>query len=227
MPPEIFSCTNVNKIKVAFEGNIGAGKSTILNHFKQFSSICETHDEPIKSWSNLDGINIFEKFNKDRKRWGLAFQSFVQLTISDIYQAKQTKKVKLYERSLQSAHYCFTKNLLNSGYLQKDEFNILDAWYNWIMTNFNFHLDLIVYMRASPEICLKRIKKRNRIGEENITLEYLKELHELHDNWLLRDQENLNTNTAVIIIDADQQYSDVVQEIKKCQHKILFGLTSI
>ena len=39
-------------------------------------------------------------------------------------------------------------------------------------------LRAIIYLRCEPELCLKRIKQRNREGEEGIPLDYLKKVHE-------------------------------------------------
>ena len=47
-----------------------------------------------------------------------------------------------------------------------------------------------IYLKTSPEICLQRIKKRGRKGENNITLEYLKSCHEYHEQWL-KNETNL------------------------------------
>lgn len=60
----------------------------------------------------------------------------------------------------------------------------------------------IVYLRAKPEICLERIKTRNRPEEQSITLDYLKQLHDRHEEWLL--SQNQTSITPVLVIDADQ-----------------------
>lgn len=45
--------------------------------------------------------------------------------------------------------------------------------------------DLIVYLRTSPEVAYDRIKKRARDEESCVPIEYLKDLHTLHENWLI------------------------------------------
>lgn len=42
-------------------------------------------------------------------------------------------------------------------------------------------LKAIIYLRCAPELCLNRIKKRNREGEESIPLEYLQKVHKRHE----------------------------------------------
>lgn len=45
-----------------------------------------------------------------------------------------------------------------------------------------------VYLRTSPEIVYERMKKRGRSEESLVPLEYLQQLHELHENWLIHGQ---------------------------------------
>jgi len=77
-------------------------------------------------------------------------------------------------------------------------------------------LFFLVYLRAKPETCLKRIKFRNRPEEQSITLDYLQQLHELHEEWLL--SRTRTSITPVFIIDADQTkehvYSDTNIHLK-------------
>lgn len=42
---------------VFIEGNIGAGKTTFLNHFKKYDDVC-LHTEPVEKWRNVLGVNL-------------------------------------------------------------------------------------------------------------------------------------------------------------------------
>lgn len=61
---------------------------------------------------------------------------------------------------------------------------------------------MLVYLRATPETCLERIKCRNRPEEQSITIDYLRQLHELHENWLIANTDKVST--PVLTVDADQ-----------------------
>jgi deoxyadenosine/deoxycytidine kinase len=65
--------------------------------------------------------------------------------------------------------------------------------------HFEFFFCILVYLRAKPEICLERIKSRNRPEEQSITLDYLNQLHERHEEWLAS-----RSKTPVLIVDANQ-----------------------
>ena len=50
------------------------------------------------------------------------------------------------------------------------DYSVLTEWFDWILKNEKINVDLIVYLRASPETCLERIKKRARQEEARVPL---------------------------------------------------------
>lgn len=42
---------------IFIEGNIGAGKSTLINYLAKYDSI-KIHQEPVDKWQNLNGFNL-------------------------------------------------------------------------------------------------------------------------------------------------------------------------
>jgi deoxyadenosine/deoxycytidine kinase len=68
----------------------------------------------------------------------------------------------------------------------------------------------VVYLDARPEICLERIRARNRLEERSIDLQYLEQLHHRHTEWL--SSETLLAQTRVLSIDANQSKEHVYQE---------------
>ncbi len=64
-----------------------------------------------------------------------------------------------------------------------------------------------IYNKVDTTICIERIKKRNRLGER-ITEEYIKQLNDSHDEWLLLNNNNCNN---LIIIDGNIENSDTIQ----------------
>ncbi len=88
------------------------------------------------------------------------------------------------------------------------------------------NLDLIFYLRTKPETCYERLNYRGRPEEvSTVSLEYLQNLHELHESWLL-NQNDKNLGKAnylksqiyrpanIIVIDADQSFDDVCRRIE-------------
>ena len=185
-------------MNIHIEGNIGAGKSTMLKYLKS-NFDCNISQEPVKEWLNLsDGHdNILQKFYSDINRWSFAFQ--MNCFISRTHQTKQLPKndLNFIERSVYSDRI-FALNCYNSGNMNKIEFDIYEKWSNWLLNELCEKVDAIIYLRSSPEVSAKRIKERSRNSESEIPIEYLKELHKLHDEWLMNKKD-----IPVLILDAD------------------------
>lgn len=97
--------------------------------------------------------------------------------------------------------------MASTGILHQGMYNILQEWYQYISTSVHIQADLIgiefaitfltiviitsilllyiVYLRSSPEVVYERMKERARSEESFVPLEYLKQLHDLHENWLI------------------------------------------
>ncbi len=63
-------------------------------------------------------------------------------------------------------------------------------------------MDLIIYLRTTPEKALERINVRARSEENTIPLEYIQQLHGLHEEWLISGKYPLPA--PVLVIDADK-----------------------
>lgn len=207
--------------RVSVEGNIGAGKSTLIKHFSDMQGI-ETYPEPIAWWRNLEGHNLLELLYKDIHKWHNVFQTYVQLTRLNIQMSPPPSgtKVQLYERSVQNNRFCFVEQAHEHGLMHDADYYILDRWYRWIRDNVDISLDLIVYLRSTPEIVFERTKARGRPEETGVTLQYLTQLHNAHEQWLMTHSDRFN-NVPVLILDADKDLHDVLDQYKKNESKIL------
>ena len=54
------------------------------------------------------------------------------------------------ERSVHSARACFTENLV--PVLSPGEAGVLDAWYQLLTREMDMEVDLVIYLRTSPEV---------------------------------------------------------------------------
>ncbi|CAL8101535.1 unnamed protein product [Orchesella dallaii] len=129
-------------ITVCVEGNIGSGKTTFLKHFKKFPDVC-VFDEPISKWRDCQGYNLLDLMYKDPRKWSLCFQSYVQLTMLDLHTKPIVEPIKMMERSIFSAQYCFVQNLRNEGLIEDAQYAVLSEWFNFSTANLPIKLDLI------------------------------------------------------------------------------------
>jgi len=68
---------------VSIEGNIGSGKSTLMDQLRAERADWVFIDEPVSLWSSLrneDGDSLLQLFYKDRTRWSYTFQNCALLT---------------------------------------------------------------------------------------------------------------------------------------------------
>jgi len=205
---------------VLVEGNIGCGKTTLLEYFQKYPEI-KVLEEPVQKWRDLNGHNLLDLMYKDPVRWSMPFQSYVQQTMLEVHLQPTDRPVKLVERSIYSARYCFVENLYRSGKLEGSELEVLSHWFDYLTSSPEIELkvDLIVYLRTKPEKALERIRTRARGEETGIPLEYLEELHQLHEDWLFGNK--FQVPAPVITIDANQDTAEMIQEYEKYSNIIL------
>lgn len=146
------------------DGLIGAGKSTLLEALRDKGKAVTL--EPVHDWS------LLQDFYEDPERWCFAFQ--VQIALS---MAATGPCGGFVERSPVSA-LAFVHLNRQRGNLTAEEAAVytdlhrrLFPWCAGVRT---------VFLDVPPETCMKRIRQRNRDGEDRITLEYLEQLREAH-----------------------------------------------
>jgi deoxycitidine kinase/deoxyguanosine kinase len=84
--------------------------------------------------------------------------------------------------------------LYDNGCIEEIEYTIYIRWFD----EFKKYTEInkIIYIQTDPELCLERINKRNRKGEENIPLEYLISCHQYHEDWIFN-----NSTIDLLLID--------------------------
>ena len=214
--------TKTRPFTVLIEGNIGSGKTTFLKHFSKFNNI-EVITEPVEKWTNVKGSNLLQKMYEDPERWAFVFQTYVQLTMLQQHTENNDRQIKIMERSLYSARYCFIENLFKSGKIQRSEYTVLVEWFEFLTTRVNevdLGVDLIVYLRTSPEKAMERIQSRSRGEESLIPMIQVKNLHDLYEKWLI--EEKFPRPAPVVTINADKNIEQMVEEYIK-QEPTIFG----
>ena len=187
---------------ISLEGNIGSGKSTILRIMQekyQNNPNVIFVDEPVSEWNLIkDGDkSILELFYEDQAKYSFAFQIMAYITrLRKLLQVLENSsdKIIICERSIYTDKYVFAKMLYQQGHINEIEWQTYNYWFDTFKEKTK--LSMIIYVNTKPEICFDRIKKRNRTGESNIPIDYLKHCHRLHNEWL-------DTNSEEIVVPFD------------------------
>lgn len=166
----------------SIEGNIGAGKTTILKIIGKTCDDAYFVEEPVSQWQNVGGMNLLEKFYEDPDRWGFSFEFYVMLTkLKALAKAAESDKpVVILERSFFS-NKIFMDISAKLGKLNDLEYQMLNNIFDFFMANVYPILSGIIYLNTPVDICISRIAKRNRGEESNVDKNYLIMLKEKFD----------------------------------------------
>ncbi|KAJ8926874.1 hypothetical protein NQ314_020725 [Rhamnusium bicolor] len=159
---------------------------------------------------------------KNLKSGALLFNKYVQLTMLQHHCQRSSHPIKLMERSVYSARYCFVEKMKRDQILSAASAAVIDEHFKWLKNNASTGVDLIVYLRTTPEVVYKRMMERNRAEEKSVSFDYLKELHDIHENWLY--YKNLHHCPApVLVLNADLDKSDIKRNMKNVRHTYLMN----
>jgi deoxyguanosine kinase len=197
---------------VTIEGNIGSGKSTLINRLKRENknSLIYFLPEPVDQWNTIkdrSGVTILERYYQDKTKYSFSFQMMAYITrlsqIRNYIKTVPSDAIIITERCLYTDRYVFAKMLYDTGFIEEIEYTIYIRWFSEFEEYSK--LDKIIYIKTDPEVCRERINKRNRKGEENIPLSYLQDCHSYHENWIDIERD---INTNLIVIDGNQTSID-------------------
>lgn len=205
------SSRSLAKKALVVEGNIGAGKSTFLTILQKNLAV-DAVFEPTDKWNVGQEGNLLDLFYKDTSRWAYTFQSYAFITRIQSILENQAKcsshPVQVLERSVYCDRFCFAKNCFEDGNMSELEWEIYKEWFSWLVENYVQKPSGFIYLKTSPEVCLSRLKQRDRSEESSIPLAYLQSLHNRHEDWLVKKSENLAylQDVPVLILNCDRDF---------------------
>ncbi|SCZ01851.1 2-amino-4-hydroxy-6-hydroxymethyldihydropteridinediphosphokinase [Flavobacterium anhuiense] len=193
---------------VAFEGNIGAGKTTLVHKIAE--------DFNGKTVLERFADNPFlPKFYKDQSRYAFPLEmSF----LADRYQqlADDLAQFDLFKDFIVADYHIFKSLIFAKITLAEDEYrlyrNLFDIIYREMPKP-----DLYIYLYQNTDRLLQNIKKRGRVYEQNIEAAYLEKINNGYLEYI-KSQTDLN----VLIIDVSdrdfvknhEDYLYILNEIK-------------
>lgn len=163
------------------------GDGSIFSTITSFEDEVCFVDEPVALWNQIcdkDGVNILTNLYKDIRANAFKFQMMAYISrLSLLRNAVKNPKIKLIitERSVETDRNVFAKMLYDAGDISHDEFQIYTMWFDEFLTD--VPLSGIVYINASPSVCMERIDKRARVGE-TIHSDYIQRCHDYHETWI-------------------------------------------
>ena len=197
---------------IGIAGNIGVGKTTmtdiIAEHFGWKAYYESVIDNP-----------YLDKFYHDMKRWSFHLQIyFLSNRFRTHKEMIERPGSAIQDRTIYEDVEIFARNLHEMGNMDKTDWENYQSLFTE-MTSYLKAPDLIIYLKASVDTLITRIKARSRDYEKTIDPEYLHRLNVSYDKWIKKEQDRNN----VLIIETDNfnifqdtdRLNDYLNEIKE------------
>jgi deoxyadenosine/deoxycytidine kinase len=177
-------------------------------------------EEPVSEWQNLSGknINMLEKYYMEPKRWGFTFQIYAIFTrVQKLHEAalRHPDKVKISERSVLADKYVFSELMKDLGYMNEAEHEVFKSLYRSFEVMAEVDRTKLIYLKCTPEKCHQRTKSRMRPEETEISLDYLKLIHDKHEKWFKGFPQE-----RVLVIDTSEDFKENPDKIADFLEKI-------
>jgi len=162
---------------IAVAGNIGVGKSTLVN------MLCaemgwDPFYEPVAENPYL------ADFYADMRAWAFHSQVFfLTHRLRSHFQLAQHTTSVIQDRSVYEDAEIFAENLHQQGHMKARDYQTYRELYE-TATQFLPPPDLVIYLRASVDTLLERIALRGRDYEQTIEPDYLRSLNNLYEAWI-------------------------------------------
>ena len=192
----------INNKYIAIEGAIGVGKTTLAKTISNTMK-CQTLFE------DYTDNPFLKKFYDDNQTNSFSTQLYFLLK-----RIEQSEKINRKNGMLISDFYFGKDELFAKLNLSELEFEM----YNSIRNKLNFIPpvpDLIIYLQASTDILIDRIKKRGLDVEKNIKKKYIESVNELYMKHFHEYTSSpvLIINTSNVNINDKNDYQLLIEEI--------------
>ena len=185
---------------ITIDGNIGCYKTSILNYFhKNYKRAIDL--EPVDNWTDYLE-NLYNTPNS-------SYDFQIKVWIDRCWIQEKTTTAVLMERSPNFIKNVFVRKAYEDNTISEKEYENIISLHK--TTDELWKPNGYIYLRSDPDKCLQRINKRGRLAEKNITLEYIQNIHDLHEK---NYKEAQSSNMNIIAIDVENKsISDICSEI--------------
>jgi len=197
---------------LAIAGNIGVGKTELTNRLSAELGWMAYY-EPVIQNPYLD------PFYRDMQRWSFHLQIYF---LSERFKAQveigQSALPFIQDRTIYEDAEIFARTLFQQGSMTEVDFRNYSALFE-VLVSFLRKPDLIIYLKASPDVLMERIARRGRESERAITMDYIARLNRAYDEWMARargDMEVLEIDTDRVPLQGDTPaFARLVLDLKQ------------
>lgn len=177
---------------IVIAGNIGSGKTTLTGMLAKHYG-WEAHYESV-----TDNPYLNDYYN-DIARWSFNLEVyFLKERFKDVLQIAQSERDVVQDRSIMEGVYVFTAGNHDMGNLSDRDYETYISLFEQMMDVVK-QPDLMIYLRASVPHLVANIQKRGREYEQAMKIDYLTELNERYEDFVLNKYKG-----PKIIIEKDE-----------------------
>ena len=204
-----------NKLFIAVAGNIGVGKTTFSEKISQEFDL-KVHYE------SVDDNPYLSDFYSNMHRWSFNLQIyFLQHRFQSHINISKSNIGIIQDRTIYEDVSIFAYNLYKMKIMSKRDWDTYQNLFN-NMVQFLRKPDIIIYLKASTDTLINRIKNRNRDFEKDIDEVYLHRLNIYYKEWFSKIENfnvlEINTNNFNIFKDEEKlnkMYDDIKNKLNK------------
>ncbi len=160
-------------IYIAIDGNIGAGKSSLVRLLKYILK-ARVLEEPVEENPFL------EAFYKDPEKF--AFHNQLYFLVARYKQLISITQLSFFYNYYLTDYLFYRDRIFAELTLSKHELNLYYSLYNIVEKEVPIP-DYVVYLKADIDTLVKRIKLRNRSFEQDISKDYLLKLNDYYNEF--------------------------------------------
>ena len=139
-------------MNIVVEASIGVGKTTLLKKLttllqETFKIEVSSTPEPIKEWVETPSGNLLALFGSEPQKYAFLTQVLIMATMNYQRQIPPDSKVRIFERSIDSAKNIFQKTLEEKQHLNGLEVYTLEILHKTLQKS-KPRTDFIIYLKV-------------------------------------------------------------------------------
>jgi deoxyadenosine/deoxycytidine kinase len=188
--------------------------------------------EPVHKWEKMvdaqgTPFNLLKEYYRNPPLYAFELQEWARLTFlqNTLQEPPQNQPVlaQIWERCIFSGEVFVAAG----DFLTPLQVTINKGWQEFIWNleyvgPMRIRPNAIIYLDVAPDICLARIRSRNRKGEENITRGYLERLEAEYQKWLTGMKQK---GVQIANINGELSPEEVARRVERCVRSLISSET--
>lgn len=193
---------------IVIEGPLGVGKTTLAKMLAD-----KLNGETLME--DADENPFLTQFYRDPKKYG--FQTQIYFLLRRYQRAVEIAQIDLFKRIIVS-DYLFEKDrIFARNNLSDDEFWLYDQLFA-LLSKRIVPPNLVIFLQATTDVLMGRIRKRNRRYERAISTKYLEEINRAFNDFFFH-----YSSSPLLVVNASQidfvhvpdDFEDLVDRIRR------------